>query len=449
MEITRKVCYNKLYIIYTLESIRTGVLPLMKYKRTELADNIGYSSVIDEKFKTSFLTVRFITVLDKNTASANALGISSLSTSSKRYETIAKLNEKLSALYGASLSTFTRKRGDVQILGMSSSWINSRFAIDGEDLDGEMLEIVRGCIFEPNAHDGQFVADTFRITKKDLIDRIDAELNNKRGYAVSRASETAFVGEPAENACCGSKESAEAVSAAEAFAAYRKLLETSQIEIFYVSSEDNSRIPEMFRSSFAGIERAAEKVEFESLSPVKAEIAEIQDEFNVNQCKMVMSYKSDCKDEYALRLVSTILGETPVSKLFVNVREKLSLCYYCACRLISSKGTLMIDSGVEKNNIGKAKDEIQAQLDEICRGNITDDELQSAFLTFGNSLSQIGDTPSSYEGYYFERFCSGNIISPAEHLEKYLSVTKERIVEAAKSLKPDSVYLMLSKEEAE
>lgn len=421
----------------------------MKYKRTELADNIGYSSVIDEKFKTSFLTVRFITVLGRDTAAANALGISSLSSSSRSYNTIAKLNEKLSALYGASLSAFTKKRGDVQIIGLSSSWINSRYAIDGEDLDGEMLEVVRGCIFDPNASGGEFEADIFRITKKDLLDRIDAELNNKRGYAISRASEAAFNGEPAENSCCGTRESAEAVSAAEAFAAYKKLLETAQIEIYYVSSEENDRIPEMFRKSFADIERAPKKVEFDGISPVKAEPTEVSDEFDVNQCKMVMSFKSDCQDRYALRLVSTILGETPVSKLFVNVREKLSLCYYCACRLIASKGTIMVDSGVERDNIEKASTEIKAQLEEIRRGNITDDELQNALLSFDNSLSQVGDTPSSYEGYYFERFCSGNIITPAEQLELYRAVTKERIVEAAKSLSLDSVYLMLNKEEAE
>lgn len=421
----------------------------MKYKRTELADNIGYSSVIDEKFKTSFLTVRFITVLGKDTAAANALGISSLSSSSRKYDTIAKLNEKLSSLYGASLSSFTRKRGDIQILGLSSSWINSRYAIDGEDLDGEMLEIVRGCIFEPNCSGDQFEADVFRITKKDLLDRIDAELNNKRGYAVSRASEVAFIGEPAENSCCGTKESADAVSSADAFDAYRKLLETAQIEIYYISAEENDRIPEMFRNAFAGIKRSPEKFSFDGISPAKAELVRASDEFDVNQCKMVMTFKSDCQDRYALRLVSTILGETPVSKLFVNVREKLSLCYYCACRMSSSKGTLMVDSGVERANIEKAEKEIQAQLDEICRGNITDNELQSALLTFDNSLSQVGDTPPSYEGYYFERFCSGNIITPEERMEKYREVTRERIVEAAKSLKLDSVYLMLNKEEAE
>lgn len=418
----------------------------MKYERTELADNIGYSSVIDEKFKTSFLTVRFITVLGSETAAANALGISSLSSSSRSYDSIAKLNEKLSALYGASLSSFTRKRGDVQILGLSSSWINNRFAIDGEDLDGEMLEIVKGCIFDPNVSEGEFEADSFRITKKDLLDRIDAELNNKRGYAISRASEVAFRGEPAENSCYGTKETAEAVSAKDAFEAYKRLLETAQIEIYYISSEKNDRIPEMLREAFAGIDRAPEKVVFEGISPVKEELAEVSDEFDVNQCKMVMNFKTDCRDKYALKFVSTIFGETPVSKLFVNVREKLSLCYYCACRMVSSKGTLMVDSGVEKNNIEKARTEILAQLEEICRGNITDDEIQSAMLSFENSLSQVGDVPSSYETYYFEQFCSGNIITPAERLAEYKAVTKERIIEAAKSLKLDSVYLMLNKE---
>lgn len=422
---------------------------VMKYNRTELAGNIGYSSVIDEKFKTSFLTVRFITVLDKEKAAANSLAISSVSSSSKEYNTIAKMNEKLSSLYGAALVSFSRKRGDVQILGLSASWINSRFAIDGEDLDGEMLDILKGCIFAPNVVGDGFDEETFRITKKDLLDRIDAELNNKRGYAISRASETAFSGEPAENSCYGTKETAEKVSASAALSAYRELLKTAQIEIFYVSSEENDAIPETLQKAFADTERSPETVNFRSISPVKPEPVRVSDEYDVNQCKMVMTFKSDSEDSYALSLVSTILGETPVSKLFVNVREKLSLCYYCACRLVASKGALMVDSGVERDNIEKAETEIRAQLEDICRGNISDSEIESALLTCENSLSQVGDTPPSYEGYYFERFCAGNIISPAQRMEQYMAVTKERIIQAARSFKPDNVYLMLNKKEAE
>jgi predicted Zn-dependent peptidase len=150
-----------------------------------------------------------------------------------------------------------------------------------------------------------------------------------------------------------------------------------------------------------------------------------------------------------MKLLSTIYGETPVSKLFMNVREKMSLCYYCACRTVASKGALTVDSGVERENIEKAKTEIIRQLDEIRQGNITDEELESALLSLDNALTQVGDTPNSYSSWYFERFCDGNIVTPEQQFTEYKNVTKARIVQAANSLSLDSVYLMLDKEAAE
>lgn len=70
-------------------------------------------------------------------------------------------------------------------------------------------------------------------------------------------------------------------------------------------------------------------------------------------------------------------------------------------------------------------------------------------LSIENALAAVGDTPSSYSLWYFERFCEGSIITPEQQLEAFKSVTKERIIEAAKSLKLDSVYLMLNKEAQE
>ena len=113
-----------------------------------------------------------------------------------------------------------------------------------------------------------------------------------------------------------------------------------------------------------------------------------------------MSFKTDSDDMFATKLLSTVFGETPVSKLFMNVREKLSLCYYCACRYTYSKGSIMVDIGVERENIEKAKAEILRQLDEIKQGNITDADIESALLSLDNALTQIGDTPSSYVAVY-------------------------------------------------
>lgn len=419
----------------------------MKYNRTELAGNIGFTSVIDEKFKTAVITVRFMTNLSKENVADNVVGTDVLTYSTANLPTLSMLNEKLSSLYGAGLSAFSSKKGDIQILGITSSFILNRYAIDGEDIEGEMLSIIRDSIFNPNVHDGKFDEESFCITKKELIDRIEAEINNKRGYALSKASEIAFCGEPAENTVYGTRESAEAVTSESAYNAYMNILRTAPVEITYIAPEENPAVMEMFRESFSKIERTPEKIVFNSASPVKPEVVTESEEFDVRQCKMVMTFKTDSDDKYALQMLNTVLGSTPVSKLFVNVREKLSLCYYCASRPNIYKNSIFVDVGVERANIEKAKAEILRQLDEIRNGNITDEEISSALLSMDNALTSIGDTPASYSGWYFDCLCDGEVMTPQEKFQKYVAVTKEDIISVAKALSLDSVYIMYDKEE--
>lgn len=420
----------------------------MKYNRTELGSSIGFTSVTDEKFKTSHISVRFITKLSAETASANVIAADTLTYSTKSFPALSLLNEKLSSLYGAGLSSFSAKTGDIQILGISASCIVNRYAIDGEDTEGELLEILRESIFSPNAENGRFDEESFMITKKELLDRIDSEINNKRGYALSRAGEIAFRGEPAESTSYGTKESASAVTPESAYSAYLNLLKTAPVEIIYVAPEENPAVIEMFRKSFSETERVPEEVRFINPSPVKPEVITESDEFDVRQCKMVMAFKHNCDNPYAVKMLNTIWGETPVSKLFANVREKMSLCYYCATRVNKYKKAVFVDIGVERGNIEKAKAEILHQLDEIRNGNITDEEMQSALLSLDNALTAVGDTPSSYSGWYFDCLCNNEIITPAECFEKYSAVTKEEIINTAKSLTLDSVYIMYDKEDA-
>jgi predicted Zn-dependent peptidase len=418
----------------------------MIYKRSELGDDIGFTAIIDDKFKSSSLAVYFITELSEKTAAVNNLGISILTVSSSRYRTYASLCEKLSELYGAGLGSIARKKGDAQILGLKASWLDNKYAIDGEDICGEMRELIHSCIFEPNVSGDEFDADCFNIVKKDLIDRIDGELNQKRSYAIAQASRTAFRGEPAECTGYGSREATDSASSADALHAYRELLKTAQIEIYYVSPHEDTSFAEMFRESFGRIQRAPHRVNIRNHSPLKPEPVTVSEEFDVNQCKMVLAFKTGSDDKYALKMLSIIYGEMPFSKLFLNVREKLSLCYYCTSTSVSAKGTFFVDSGIERSDIDKAKEEILAQLEEIKKGNITDEEIESSLLALDNAVLQIGDTASSYISWFFDCFSDGKFITPEEHFNEFKSVTKERIIQAANSLKLDTVYLMLDKE---
>lgn len=431
-----------------IQFIDKGVVKQLNYKRKIIGENIGFSTVTDEKFNTCTLCIRLITELSADTAAANAVAMGCLSYSNSKLKTLQEMSEQLSALYGASVTSSFPKRGDLQILGMSASWICSRFALENEDIDGKMLEIIGDCLFRPNIVDSGFENEAFKINRKEMLDRIDGELNDKRSYTLSQASKIAYAGEPAENSEYGTRASAEAVTPQSAYQAYLKLLESAQIEIFFVAPSENPDVEKLFADNFAKINRITRRYPFRSVSPLKPQPENATEELDVRQCKIALAFKSDSDDIEALALLATIYGGTPVSKLFTNVRERLSLCYYCACRYNKAKNVIMVDCGVEKNNIGKASEEILRQLDEIRHGNITDAEIQSALLALENSCISVGDTPYSYVSWYFERFCCGDAKTPAEFFETLKGVTKDRLIKAAASLKLDSTYHMLNKETA-
>jgi hypothetical protein len=99
----------------------------------------------------------------------------------------------------------------------------------------------------------------------------------------------------------------------------------------------------------------------------------------VKQGKLVMGFRlgmKDRNDDYAAkRIMSDVFGGNPNSKLFKVVREEMSLCYYCSSRMLRAKGIMLVQSGIESFNEEKAKTAILDQLEEIKKGNFTEEDL--------------------------------------------------------------------------
>ena len=180
---------------------------------------------------------------------------------------------------------------------------------------------------------------------------------------------------------------------------------------------------------------------------------EFSDTMEVAQSKLVLGLRAGAavpQDAVAsTKLMSAVLGGTPSSKLFLNVREKLSLCYYCASRYDWNKGIILIESGVETENIDRAQTEILGQLDEIRAGKVTEEELLAARLSVGNSYRTVGDYLGGLENWYVSQAFCEKIQSPEEAAEEINSVTMEQVVQAANRVVLDTVYRMVGKEEAE
>ena len=416
----------------------------LKMEEFIISDGIKIKTIIDKKFKSNLITIRFITKLDEKTVSQNAIIPNVLVTTNSTYKTRTELITKLSELYGSGFSTINHKIADNQVVGICASCICDAYVLDGKGITSEVTEILLDCIFNPIIEENGFGKHDFEIRKTELVDSIDGEINDKRTYAIKRANASIYKNEPSALTSYGTKDGAIALTPQNSYSAYKDLLKTAQIEIMYCGGEENVDSIEKLKNSFSSIERAFSKNVFSTLSPLKNEVCEDSDEMDVNQCKMVMAYKSDFNSLYANRLMSTMLGGTAFSKLFTNVREKFSLCYYCAAGFVEGKGVLIIDSGVELSNIPKAREEINNQIIALANGDFTDEEMNNAVLSISGDYKSNYDSTHDISSWYFIQGIRGDNFTPEQAIKKLKSVTREDIIKSASSLKLDTVYIMKS-----
>ena len=206
---------------------------------------------------------------------------------------------------------------------------------------------------------------------------------------------------------------------------------------------------------------------FEALERKKDDIIQARTEFitesygsktvtkkqKVQQSKLVIGMRAgmtyDMDNFAAIKVMTAIFGSGTFSKLFTNVREKMSLCYYCSARLISSKGIIAVQSGVETENIEKALDAIRNELDEVRRGNFTDDDIKAAKLSLKDTYSSISDSVMTINSWLTSQCISGEFLTPEDYIDMIENVSREEIIVAANMVTEDTVYILESEKEEE
>lgn len=420
-----------------------------KFQRREIADGVFFSRYIDPRFKINRISVVFLDTLDKNRAGLNALIPSILSRSNSDYPTMRALNERLAELYAATLCNYVRKNGDTQIMELYADALDDSYAIGGEKILSQVSKLICGCLFKPVLENGCFPEKTVETQKQNQIDDNDSEINDKALFAFRRGTEITYENEPAAVSGFGENELVREITPKAAYEHYLEMLEKLNIEIICVGSGDFSEAEAVFRSEFSKINRQPFPRPITSRSVQKKEIRDVTEKMDVTQSKLFMSYKSDSRNKNALRVMSALLGGDVSSKLFTVVREKLSLCYYCYSNIFPSKGTLIIESGVENENLDKARAAISEQVSEIQNGNFTDEDLTKIKRSIANDLRSANDRTSVIFNWYLNRILDGEMKALDEHIKCLEAVTREEIIEAAKSLAADSIYIITSNEEAE
>ena len=417
----------------------------------ELQPGVWLTAVQTKTFKSSVLGAQFLAPLTAQSAAVNALTPMVLRRGTAKHPDLESLSAALDELYGGSLEPMVRKKGETQCVGFVGSFLDDAYTLNKEQVLEPAAALLSELIGAPYTRDGAFCPDYTRQEKANLIDRIKAQVNDKRQYAQIRVVAEMCAGEPFGVDKLGSMEAVEAITPQTLWEGYQTLLNQARVELYYCGSADPERVQAAFHPLLtvlpegkrAGLVRPAKKKA--PKTPRRVEEA-----LDVTQGKLAMGFRTNCDawDEHypALMLVNAIYGGTTTSKLFMNVREKLSLCYYASSGLMNDKDVMLVSSGVEFDKVGQAEGEILSQLYKCQAGDFSDDELEWARRSVVSTLRTTLDTQSRMEDYWLSQSAAGLTEGPDDMAARVEAVTRAQVVEAAQDLTLDTVYFLKGRE---
>lgn len=422
------------------------------FRRKRIGNGVCFSSVQDTKFKHNSITINLIVPLDEQTASANALVPFLLRKGSAICPDFTKLEQQLCDLYGAELDAEIGKYWEYQLLSVSISSIDDRFALEkGEDVSGRCAKLLGEILLCPNLVDGLFPQNDFELEKQYLVDTIRSEINDKRSYVLNCCKKEMCKGKRLAIDKYGTLEQAEQITAQSAVNAYYQLIDTARIEIVFVGAGSPKSALETYEKLFGTMERHPFVHTEEPVVTSASEIRCKEEIMEIAQSKMALGMRlgtiANEREWYAAKMMGFLFGGSSVSMLFRNVREKLSLCYYCAARPDLTTGIMLVDMGLERENKEQAIEAIMKELSSLAHGEFTEEELDAAKRSYINSLRSVGDTLSSVENWCTGQILRGRNLTPAQEVEAMNSVTFEEVKAAAAKVQLDTVYFLTGEED--
>jgi predicted Zn-dependent peptidase len=411
-------------------------------------NGIDVWNIETDKFKTDSINIFFHDNLSSEDVSYNALLPAVLRRGSSKYPTFKDIALALENMYGAIFDCGVTKKGEQQIVQFYIEFIKDRYTSDKEkgSLYRKALELVCGIITEPVLEQGIFKKDYTVLEKENMRKKIEGRVNDKMQYALDRCIEHMCKEEPFSIYDYGTVEGLEGIDAQGLYSFYEKLAGTFPIRVFTTGDLSEKDI-EYTRQVFGKIGRKDIKpVGTGEINVDVKDVKNITEEMEVNQSKLTLGFRTythpSQENYFDLLVCNGILGGGMHSKLFQNVREKESLAYYIFSRLEKFKGIMLVSGGIDAKNADRTVEIIQKQLDDIAKGNITDYEFDSTIKTLETGINSLKDSQMQLLDFYLSQDITGGKDTLDMMINRIKNVKKEGVVEAARRLKLDTVYLL-------
>lgn len=413
-----------------------------------VSQNINLYTIKDTKYKTVTASVYLHRKLSRSEVTENALLSKVLKCGTSKYVNLNDLNIYAENLYGCIFDVGITKRADIQSLVSTINTVTDKYA--GESVVMPSIELMLDLVFKPYIVNGNFYEDYVQTQKNNLKDDIESLINDKRAYANVRCIEEMCGGEPNSIVEIGYTDDLNKISAELLTKHYEKVIISSPIDIFVVGDVDDEKILEFLKNYFSDFDFIESDIDINFIDKKVIAPKFVCDRLDVNQGKLAMGFRTSVNINsplyYSLLVGNSIFGSGAHSKLFNNVREKMSLCYYAYSRLDKYNSLMLVGSGIEFDKFEKTRDAVLNELDCVKKGDFTDNELETAKEYIISTNKSLEDNPSMLADYYMGLRFTPDLLSLDEVSEKVKTVTREDIIEAFSNVELDTVYFLSGKE---
>ncbi len=420
----------------------------MEYKQIEIKKGIKLHTIKTEKFKTNLIAIMLTTKLNRENVTKNALIPAVLRRGTKNLTTQEEINKKLEEMYGASLDCGLDKTGDNQVLKFYIETVNDEFLPqEAENMLKTSLEKIFEFVFNPYLENGCFKKEYVEQEKENIKQIIDGKIDNKARYSLDRCIEEMYKDQPYGLYKYGYVEDMKDINEKNLYEYYKQLINECKIDIFVsgIIDEKTENIIKNNENIIKLKDREPQYNEPEIIAKKSEKENDVQESMDVTQGKLIIGMDLDINDDnlrFDVMIYNSIFGGSANSKLFQNVREKASLAYTASSSYYRFKNNIFINCGIEIKNYEKALDIIKQQIEDMKKGDFTDEEVENAKKGIIASIKTIDDEQDTEITYFFSQELSKSKCNIEQYKDRISEVTKEKVVDVANKVSVNTVYFL-------
>ena len=415
----------------------------MEYIKKEFK-SFNLHMIKTKKFKTTNIELIFGREIKKEEITIANFLSSLMTYTTKKYNTKIKFSQEMENLYAAKVFASGYRLGTQYNIDFNVRVLADKYGEKG--LLSKTLDFLKEVVYNPNVKDNKFDEISFNVIKNDEKSQIERFKEDSKRYATLKLLEITDSTSPFSYNLKGYLEDLEKIDRENLYTFYKEFIKCDNIDLFIIGDIDFKETEKMIKEKFEFDTKKAPNIypiiEWKQNKNIIKKVIEYD---KTNQAKLSISCRLEdltlYERNYVLVLYNFIFGGTADSKLFKNIREKYSLCYYATSGANKLDNVLLISSGITKENYKKTYSLIEKELEDMKKGLFDDIDIDKAKNYYLSGLQEIEDNPNQIIASYYA-MDKLNVDDIEKRKETINKVTKEEIKTLANKVFIDSVFLL-------